>query len=311
MIRSCVVSINVYISMLRLFVIWLLKLLIFYLNMLKLSIVWGFRLLVFYFCTIRLFIIWLLIFITWLLMFIIWLPRLRAFYIGLFTRTVNYSYTESGIINYSYNKPALASKISNFYTGVKAITNFLNKYPQLKYTTTLFWRKAEPINFVFLVSSEHKLVEAFLRIWFSLADDLNLRNLRKLILAAYKGKHYETAPMSPIFWNWKPQLFWFQKQEKKCIAYRHHIRIWNTYMVWNNFLVFVWNADYDNGIKRKITHKIDPDIDKEREYIFNKLKESNCILKYEKIQLVSPMKWKTTSFDDFFTDGKAYVIQIV
>ncbi|NPA44407.1 MAG: hypothetical protein GXO49_02630 [Chlorobi bacterium] len=55
------------------------------------------------------------------------------------------------------------------------------------------------------------------------------------------------------------------------MAFRHHIRIWDTGLVRKKYHIFVGCAVYDDGIKWKLTHKIDPDIDKEREYFFKKL----------------------------------------
>jgi len=204
-----------------------------------------------------------------------------------------------------YNKPNTNMQ----YLEIESITGFLNKHPQLKYTTTLFWRKTEPINFIFLASSEKKLINTFLEAWFYHDDNLDLKNLKKLILAAYWGKFYETAPMTPMFWNWKAQLIWFQEQNSK-IDFRHHIRIWNTKLTKNGFFIFVWSAVYDNGIKWKIVHQIDPYIDKEREYFFEKIKKTKYVVKYKKIQLVPPTTWKNIFFDDFYTDWKTYIIWI-
>jgi hypothetical protein len=93
------------------------------------------------------------------------------------------------------------------------------------------------------------------------------------------------------------------------LKFRHHIRIWDSWWFYNGYKVFVGCAVYDEGLKWKITHKISPNIDKEREYFFDALLKAGVISRYKKIQLVSPIKqWRNFSYDKFFTDGKAYLI---
>jgi undecaprenyl-diphosphatase len=93
------------------------------------------------------------------------------------------------------------------------------------------------------------------------------------------------------------------------IKLRHHIRIWKTkYKIWDYFIL-VWCGIYDDWLKRGITHKIDPNIDKEREYIFNSIRNNTLIKLINKIQLTKKFIWKNFSGDSFFTDGKAYLIK--
>ncbi|NPA44406.1 MAG: hypothetical protein GXO49_02625 [Chlorobi bacterium] len=58
-----------------------------------------------------------------------------------------------------------------------------------------------------MVKDRSELVRLFLKAGFEPADELNPRTLKRLILAAYDGKNYQTAPMLPIFWNGKTQVF--------------------------------------------------------------------------------------------------------
>jgi len=202
------------------------------------------------------------------------------------------------------------SNLSTWLTQIQSLTGYFDSHNDLKYTTTVFWRQTEPINFIFLVKDKSELVKLFLKAGFEPADDLTPKTLKKLILAAYDGKNYKTAPMLPIFWNGKTQIFGFQKQDGE-LAFRHHIRIWDTGLMWKNYHIFVGCAVYDDGIKWKVTHKIAPDIDKEREYFFKELLSTGEIWKYKKIQWVSPIEnWKNFSYDNFFTDGKAYILWV-
>ena len=194
--------------------------------------------------------------------------------------------------------------------NIKSLTGQFNKNSQLKYTTTLFWRKTEPLNFIFLSPDKAELVKLFSLAGFYPAEKINLDRLKKLATAAYDGQTYKNAPMLPIFWNNKAQIFWFQKQEWN-LKKRHHIRIWDTGWTYSGYHVYVGCAVFDDGIKWKITHKISPNIDKEREYFFHKFMDTGLVKKYLKIDFTAPIRnGKNFSYDKFFTDGKAYILWI-
>lgn len=124
-------------------------------------------------------------------------------------------------------------------------------------------------------------------------------------------KIYETAPITPLYWDKKIQKYWFQKlTDENNLKYRHHIRIWKTkYKFWEYF-IFVWCWVYDDWIKWWITHRIDPNIDKEREYIYESLKDNKLIENVKKISLEEPFEWKNFSWDKFYTDWKAYILKL-
>lgn len=196
------------------------------------------------------------------------------------------------------------------YTQINNLKDFLDTKPHLKYTETITWRETEPINFVFIVQNENELLKSFKKSWWEEADKLWRNSLMKTWKAIIKNTQYDTAPITPLYWNRKIQTLWFQKLTKEAnIRYRHHIRIWKSdYKIWENYIYFgCWV--YDNWLKRGIiTHKIDPDLDKERDYTFNDLVSTRFINKFELITLENTFKWTNFSWDEFFTDGKAYVL---
>ena len=64
----------------------------------------------------------------------------------------------------------------------------------------------------------------------------------------------------------------------------------------------------DTDIKWLITHKIAPDIDIERELLFSDLEKAGLIINSQKIQSVAPALGQNFTGDQFFTDGKLYII---
>ncbi len=208
------------------------------------------------------------------------------------------------LINIQFRQIGQIRHNIDIWENIKA---FLDKKPDLKYTTSIFWKKTVPINFIFLAKNDQQVKNVFTQAWFVLADKQTIKTLLKLGNAVYDKYTYLQAPITPLFWNKKVQLFWFQKQGKD-LSTRHHIRIRKSNFFYKWYRLYFANAVYDDGYKRWITHKISPNLDKEREYFFSKLFESNLIYKYQKIKILPYTKWKNFSWDDFFTDGMVYVV---
>jgi len=190
--------------------------------------------------------------------------------------------------------------------NVDNLKSYLENRKNLLYTTTIVWRKTEPINFIFLAKSDNDLIKLFEKSWFKKADKLSLKAIWKLWLAAYDNIFYKNAPFLPLFWDKQVQYLWFQLQDKGNLKHRHHIRIWKTNLKYDWYNIYFASAVYDDDIKWEITHKIDPDLDKEREYFKNKF----SWVSVKKINIIWQVKWKNFSYDDFFTDGAIYIVKI-
>ncbi len=211
-------------------------------------------------------------------------------------------------LGYYINKPLKIYKFKPEKTYIDNIDKFLynDKY---KYVTTIFGRKTEPINFIFLVFTGNDLINLFKKAGFVSTDKVNIKSIKTLTQSAYAGLKYPNAPMLPLIWNNLVQTYNFQEQENN-LLFRHHIRIWNTHIKYWSYNIFVWSAVFDNWLKWKITHKISPDLDKEREYFFSRLVKTGLITKWKKIQLVRPFTWYNFSYDKFYTDWKAYILWV-
>lgn len=102
----------------------------------------------------------------------------------------------------------------------------------------------------------------------------------------------------------------FEKPTKiKNVRERHHARFWRTqFETPEGSHVYVGTASMDIGMKWWIIHKIKSDIDMEREFLFADLENGGDIFSYDKIQSVPPSLGKNFLGDQFFTDGKMYLI---
>ncbi len=179
-----------------------------------------------------------------------------------------------------------------------------------KYTGTLTGKKQKPISFIVVAQNDQILINAFRQTGWYLADKITKTSLLKIIKAAVLKRPYPRAPMTPSFWNNDVHDFGFEKPTQlNQVSQRHHARFWKTsFRTPKGQKIYVGTASLDQGLKWGITHKIEPDIDTEREYLFHDLEKSNSIASYKKIAFTKPHLGKNFSGNFFFTDGKAYLL---
>ena len=143
------------------------------------------------------------------------------------------------------------------------------------------------------------------------ADPLTILNALKEFFAGLFSLNYPTGTMTPYFLNGKEQDFSIQKLTGHNSAQiRHHARFWKTDLKTKEGRVFIGIASLDIKMKWFITHKIDPDLNKEREILFGEFKKTGMIKKSEKIKVSDPIKGKIFNDDEFFSDGQAYLIYL-
>ena len=96
------------------------------------------------------------------------------------------------------------------------------------------------------------------------------------------------------------------------LSQRHHTRLWRTdFRLSDNTEIWVATASFDEGIEfagpaKLPTHRIDPNIDAERNYILSSLGLKN----EDYLQVVKAQAGKNANGDTFFTDGKAVVVKL-
>lgn len=180
-----------------------------------------------------------------------------------------------------------------------------------KYTETLVGEKQEPLNFIIVAEDDSRLVNAFAAAGWHLTDQASFSSIAGLAQAAVLKRSYPAAPMTPSFWHAEVHDFGFAKEAGSgTVRERHHARFWKTnYIIEAGKHIYAGTASFDQGIKWGITHKISPDIDTEREFLFNNIEAAGAVVNYKKEQLVKPTLGQNFSGDLFFTDGKIYVIE--
>jgi len=189
---------------------------------------------------------------------------------------------------------------------------FADPYNLPKYSETPTAVRQEPISLVIISPDDQALINSFSKIGWSLADPPTIQAIGKIIKAAVLNQEYINAPVTPSFWNGRVNSFGFEKPtDSQTVRQRHHARFWRTdFVTESGDQIYFGTASLDVGVKWFITHKIDPNIDAERDYLFNELKTANLITASQEKQLISPELGHNFISDLFFTDGKTYFIYL-
>ncbi len=206
-------------------------------------------------------------------------------------------------------KPKYYQSVPATIQTTKTALNIFTYSNLPRYTETLTGANQEPISFVITAKDDKTFLSSFEKAGWQLADSLNYTTTMELAKSAILNKEYKTAPMTPSFWNKQVHTFGFEKStETDSVRQRHHARFWKTnFKTQSGENIYVGTASLDVSIKWFITHKINPDIDTEREILFTDLQKIGAIKNYEKIKLVDPILGQNFSGDQFFTDGEAYI----
>jgi hypothetical protein len=142
-------------------------------------------------------------------------------------------------------------------------------------------RNAEDVvNFAFF-STRRQLEQAFRAAGWLPADPLTARTASRTYNAYTSMRGYQTAPVSEMFYQGREPDFVFQKSFNT-VTKRHHIRIWRGATT-DGKEVWLGAATHDIALAfdprgMSFTHKVDPQIDSEREKVVQDLLAAGCAL---------------------------------
>lgn len=133
----------------------------------------------------------------------------------------------------------------------------------------------DPVNLALLGSQEQ--IHAAMRAagWIE-ADPLDVRSSIRIVLASLTRRSYAQGPVSPLLLFGSPQAFAYQQEVQGNPAQRHHVRFWACPAGWllpgGHHVDWLAAGTYDRKVglslfTLQVTHKIDRDIDIERDYI--------------------------------------------
>ena len=138
------------------------------------------------------------------------------------------------------------------------------------------------------------------------------------LFASLSKEAYVTMPMSELRLFGRGQDFGYaQADPLRVVASRHHFRIWKAPFDLEGQTVWVGAGTHDIGFARDertangITHKIDPNVDGERDYIRDGLTQTGLVVKTDYITPADPVTTaKTATGEEFHSDGRTLLVYL-
>ena len=135
------------------------------------------------------------------------------------------------------------------------------------------------------------------------------------LLSSISKQSYVEMPMSELNLFGRPQDYGFAHAEPlSVVATRHHLRIWKAPFDVSGQELWVGAGTHDIGFERDqrnngVTHKIDPAIDGERDYIAQSLNSTGLLSKIGYITPPDPLtEARTATGGSFHSDGRILVM---
>lgn len=172
------------------------------------------------------------------------------------------------------------------------------------------------VNFV-LIGTQDQVTSAFKAAGWIVADKTDKDAVVSALLATLQKNVYVAVPMSILYLFGRPQDFGYERAEAVMVAnQRNHFRIWQApFAASQNQLIWAGAGTHDIGIERDdrskdaITHKIDQDVDNERDFIAATLQQAGQVEAMSYMTRPNPIKTtKTATGGNIQSDGRVLVI---
>jgi LssY C-terminus len=177
-----------------------------------------------------------------------------------------------------------------------------------------FQNPGDMVNFV-IVGSQKNLQAALDAANWHVADTTKKRAVLDALLETYEDKDYLQLPMSTLYLFGRPQDFGYEMAEPiAMVADRHHFRIWKAPFTWKGLEVWAGAGTHDIGFAKdkrngRITHKIDPLVDGERDNIGSSLQKTDKVTSLTYYLPSNPVQAaKNATGAEYQSDGRLLVI---
>ena len=176
----------------------------------------------------------------------------------------------------------------------------------------------DPVNIAF-EGTQRGIIAAFATIGWVRADPLSVRDDTRLAMATIKHGSYPTAPVSNLYLFGRREDFAVE-HELRSVYSRDHARFWDTARrdAKTGLDLFIGDASRDiaikvlrtsKGLPKGTTHKIDGNLDQERDTIVTLLRQAGLVTAV----VMEPGIGRTTNAengggDHFYTDGQVDVV---
>jgi hypothetical protein len=137
------------------------------------------------------------------------------------------------------------------------------------------------------------------------------------ILDSISKESYLTMPMSQLYLFGRPQDYgWAHAEPISVVKTRNHLRIWKAPFQVNGATLWLGAATHDIGFERDqrnngVTHKIDPDIDLERDYVEKTLASTGLVAEITHFLPDNPLQEaKTATGGTFHSNGQVLILKL-
>jgi hypothetical protein len=164
-----------------------------------------------------------------------------------------------------------------------------------------------------LVATEDALRRAFTEAGWSGAASVNPLSKFETLRALAEDRGYDEAPVSVLLLDGKPPDLVFEKTNDT-FARRHHLRIWRRPGTVGGKPVWAVAATHDTGIDfseadRTFIHRIDPQIDREREKVVNDLLFTGRVKAFDLVDRPAvPRQNRNATGDRIESDGRIAIM---
>jgi LssY C-terminus len=172
------------------------------------------------------------------------------------------------------------------------------------------------VNFL-IIGNEDEMKKVFITAgWVKVDADVKMTVLAGA-LASFSKESYLTMPMSPLYlFNRQQDYGWAHAEPIMVVASRNHLRIWKAPFTVNGQMLWVGAATHDIGFEKDqrnngLTHKIDPDIDLERDYLEKTLSSTGLVAEVTHFLPKNPLQEaKTATGGSFHSNGQVLVLKL-
>ncbi len=171
----------------------------------------------------------------------------------------------------------------------------------------------DPLN-VALIGTENQLKSVMIAAHWYPANPLTLRSCLEIAEASVLKRPYDEAPVSSLFLFGRKEDLAFEQPVGDNPRHRHHVRFWRApETADDNRPVWLGSAIYDErvGLSRttgQVTHVTAPDIDAERDYLFQCLERTGDLAEHYAVDgFHKVLQGKNGGGDPWKTDGRLFV----
>ncbi|MGD0223843.1 MAG: LssY C-terminal domain-containing protein [Terriglobia bacterium] len=168
---------------------------------------------------------------------------------------------------------------------------------------------------VLIVGTQDQVVQVFTAAGWVQVDKSVGGALLSAVMGTMEKKDYLTMPMSVLYLFNRPQDYGFAHGEPVKVAMsRNHLRAWKSPYEVAGRPLWCIAATHDIGFERDqrnngVTHKIDPAIDGEREYVNGTLSGTGLVVQRDHVTPADPLTTaKTATGGEFHSDGRIVVL---